>query len=916
MSAERNGYNMKLLCCVLCVTAMLCTAMPPARGAEGGAVFIDNTDAAFSRFGNWIETRWNDGYFGVNYCADPDPAANAESWARWDCAVTAGMYEVYLRWAEPYGNAPTDAPVTVRTQNGEEAATVNQTEGGGEWRPLGTYALDGGSYVKLSAASAGYTIADAVKLVPAEPPADAPIPAGMITQQSVNRAVGGNVRGFGMLARYDGGALRHVYFRRTSTAAANEPFTPIAHARVFDPDGTLVAYSEFTEQKTRTETRVLQIPNPRAGVYRVSFSGGRTGDLLEIGIPPTEIWGVRGEPMLGVTPNLPETLYLYAAETTRPRPGDEHGNTLPSGFIAVEAVGAAQAELFDPNGATLGSPSAPQGGGRKLLTVDAPVTDGIYKLNVGGAGFLTIDGVPGLLCPTEQAARALRGGTAARDGFVFAGALQARLYTAMRQLAAGDLAVNLTFPTVNDISWDTITDPRREALFYGRNGILSGLDAILSAQITDAEHPRFGQVVTAGGDRAVNALAAAVTQPGALNPAYGNAALARRAILNSMSELLWISGEDLPRTSDLRFTTYPVTGIIFSYHTLIAETYALLCQSSVLSAEQKEVWKQAVLAVGDKLADLKGYQSNQWSFMMLGHLRVYAATGEARFLGYFERQSRAYLTAPYTANSKYGQHPAGYFLEEAGPDGNYDSLNMYHTVAAYHIYKNLPAADDSLIAVLQAAIQKNFDFKKLFWIPQPDGTLFSPTAMNCRADAPLSSANYPGDTLARGEFPLAYRKFMFHSQAAHGNLNTAVINNDAWAADALKYFLPYKGAYDTSASQKGVWLNALLLAYDSDDGGVTAGELVTERAGGVWELPGVTAVKTSGGLYALVMYDVAGATAVPAGKFGGGATLFWSEGTGSVISSMKSKNAGDITHTCVTAVKADGGTYVSGGEHP
>ena len=134
--------------------------------------------------------------------------------------------------------------------------------------------------------------------------------------------------------------------------------------------------------------------------------------------------------------------------------------------------------------------------------------------------------------------------------------------------------------------------------------------------------------------------------------------------------------------------------------------------------------------------------------MMYGHLNTYAATGEERFRGYFETLMNAYLDNTFGPASKHGQHPAGYFLEEYGPDGNYDQLNSFCVVASYYKYRNLPGADPVLVEKLRRGIEKDLQFKSCYWLVQPDGGICSPNALNCRTDGNLASPSWPGDYIA------------------------------------------------------------------------------------------------------------------------------------------------------------------------
>ena len=78
---------------------------------------------------------------------------------------------------------------------------------------------------------------------------------------------------------------------------------------------------------------------------------------------------------------------------------------------------------------------------------------------------------------------------------------------------------------------------------------------------------------------------------------------------------------------------------------------------------------------------------------MLYEVITYLTTGNPRFLGIFEREMTAYVDNTYGPASKFGQHPAGFYLEEYGPDGNYDHLNFYCVCVCYYFYRDMKNAN-------------------------------------------------------------------------------------------------------------------------------------------------------------------------------------------------------------------------------
>ncbi|MBB6673816.1 hypothetical protein [Cohnella nanjingensis] len=763
------------------------------------------------------------------------------------------------------------------------------------------------------------------------PPTTDPLPqypGFPVYQASKNKLLTGGVGGFGMLAAYAAPGPGQVLVRRTTQVPAKEPFKPIALARVFDPEGRLVAWHEFTDQSTGTAEQTLDIPDGPAGIYRVSFSGGRDGDLLEIALPETEVWGVRGEMALGVTATTPRTSYLYLPRTV---------NT-----FFMESMGIPTARVYDDQGAWLGTPA--NHNGRFTFSVNHAPADTVWQLQIDAASgeALVFDGVPALLTPTKEAALALKGGTVEADGLLVAGPVQAKVRNAMKALQQEDLTVNLTFPT--EVPAD-LENPIVEALNYGKYGFLMGMKPALDRQTMNADSPYYGAILDVDPNNKPNPipeplswetflhpailspwdaenLATAVATPGTLNPAYGNRALANRAALAAMYHLVSTQGDDYIRENNLQNGTAPLTHAFFVYRN-VAKTFALIKDD--LSPAVRDAYRDALISTGDRMGDYKGYQSNQWLHTIDGHLYTYLATGEARFLGYFERMMTSYVEGTHGANSKFGQHPAGYFLEEYGPDGNYGSMNEYELTSLYYEYRELPEAKPALAEKMRNAIQKDLEFQSYYWLPQPsgvaNGTFLSPSAMNARTLSYLSVPSYPGLFLAHPDFPLALARYNKIKEPAAGAGDAQIfphlINNEDWAKRLLEWAIPKKDTFYDNTN--GTWASDLHKAYERPDT-VEPAVLPVDQQRGTWTLPGNVAWKR-GNLYGAVFYDITGADAIPAqSRVGGGPTVFWSEGTGTVVNSTKNSRSGavntvdDLSFTGIYGYDNNGNLFSSGKE--
>lgn len=127
-------------------------------------IIIDNTDAACSFDVTWTQSTYNTGFYGTNYAHDGTTTADPAKWAKWTPTIPAtGYYNIYMRWPAAANRAKA-APVEIQHGEGTTTVTVDQTINNASWRYLGNFLLmpGTGSYVKISASSEGYTMADAV----------------------------------------------------------------------------------------------------------------------------------------------------------------------------------------------------------------------------------------------------------------------------------------------------------------------------------------------------------------------------------------------------------------------------------------------------------------------------------------------------------------------------------------------------------------------------------------------------------------------------------------------------------------------------------------------------------------------------------------------------------------------------------
>jgi hypothetical protein len=730
------------------------------------------------------------------------------------------------------------------------------------------------------------------------------------------------ISGVGVLGYFEDGGPKEVYVRRETSilSPASQRFKAFCTARVIDPDGKVVCYYDFSDQNLADEAIVMKVPNGRSGIWRLSYINGLNNvDDITFGIPQTDAWGIRGEMTMCFTEKTDKEWYMYiprTAERVNVSTGGSQGNSI---------------KIYSDQGVEFQRISDRY----YRYFIDVERTDVVWKVVFDGTtnAFLTFcEGVPGVLCPTEAMARKLKGGVVESGGLLVGGGLQARTRTEMLKIKDENLTVNLNF---EENIPDYVTDYDIEALPFGLYGGLSSLQNGLSGQILDYTSPYYGAFGTDTAGRAswenfhwggrhtmseMASLASLAAVPTKLNPAYGNEALMNRSILAAFSHFVSLSPEDLEREgaeglgggTSQQF--WPVTHVFFIYPAQ-AEAYNLL--KGKIDPVTAQVWRDALVVMGDKLANLTQTLTNQWNEVTYGHLQVYMATGEERFLRYYERNIGAICKDNLSVSgSSLGQDAAGYFYELSAPDGSYQQLSLYNVVAGYYDYKDLSNANPALVERLRDSIERAVKFESLYWLPEPNGRIISPTAVNGRTTMMMCNEGYPGIYLAAVEFHLAagLANILPLTPLDFTKAKTMpfiAINNSPVAKELVKYGLEGEdNAYPTS-SLSGSWTPRLFRAYIRPERASPVNPPVLEEQG-VWDLNGQLSLKQNG-LYTMTYYKCPSTTqsyrsALP--------FSVWGEGIGSVIISNKANNTANlevpkIGFSGIVTQKLDGSYYTS-----
>ena len=552
--------------------------------------------------------------------------------------------------------------------------------------------------------------------------------------------------GWGVIAEYGDGGPGELTITRNTLPGLPPPdywkrWGRLCSLRVYDPEGFLMAYVEMGDQSEAAKTYTVALPKGKAGRYRFSMSGGFVNvDTFAFKIPDPLAWGVRGEKILKlVGRNLPEKMFMAFAPTS-----DRYyltGNNVSWNVAGEEGRSQHGAK------ATMGQRRP----GEEIVELTIDRSKGWMSLYC--------DGLPNTLSPTPEMAKRIMGGAvAAKDGTLCEGPLQAKLWDACVRIAASE---------------DLTCTPEESAKFLATLGAWESKS--ITNTVYDATRSAFGYAATAGFGKTrgfdfyhYDTLR---YQPGNLakfaadNP--GDERALKRAAISAFVELAHMDGAAIMRETaegpffkEHGYSARPLAGqridcaTMFETMAGLGRGYKLL--KDRLPASIARVYREAVLDVCYKELGFLCYQSNQFMHIRECLNDVYCATGDA----HLERCLRMELEA-FVANhfhGKHGQHPAGFYLEEYGPDGNYDQMSLRPMSVIYNTYREMPGHDAGLVEKMKASIERNLDWRSLFEIVNPaNGRPYQLAfAMNHRTDGPTHFDSHHGLANLSNEFDMAY----------------------------------------------------------------------------------------------------------------------------------------------------------------
>lgn len=146
------------------VVALLATLAVSSSALAAAELIVDNTGSSVQVKGPWTTTTTTPGFYGADYVfRTPGDGSATVTWS-FPANAPGGKYELFARWSSG-PNRATNATYLVRFEGGAASVPVNQRDGGGAWRSLGSFDFQPGKGegVTLSDKADGVVVADAVR---------------------------------------------------------------------------------------------------------------------------------------------------------------------------------------------------------------------------------------------------------------------------------------------------------------------------------------------------------------------------------------------------------------------------------------------------------------------------------------------------------------------------------------------------------------------------------------------------------------------------------------------------------------------------------------------------------------------------------------------------------------------------------
>ncbi|MEA3402710.1 MAG: hypothetical protein U9R79_15835 [Armatimonadota bacterium] len=489
-------------------------------------------------------------------------------------------------------------------------------------------------------------------------------------------------------------------------------------ASIEAPEGvTLRAREEWDAEPATVLEEELELAAP--GVHQVRVVGWTRGLQVRVELPDSVGWGwcAQNGDFLAWE-GMPQALFAWV-------PPHAEQLRLQGGPLATrDDAGAALAELPEPGEAT--------------IRVDR--TEQLWRFELPeGASFSAAD-FPLILCPTPEAARAIRGSVEVLDdGTVVCHPFQRRIAELLPEVLApervGDTDGIVTPLASRRDAW--LADPMRSAILM--RSFLPAVEQWLRSQNLDADSHWGGSLAgweeridqpppgnrwdrlrgveglyagassnygSAARDLALGALHEAAT-----NPYAGREELLWRAAAAALRDLMVVAEDETwPGTADLD----PYPGMMaFALGGKTLPVYGLVAPH--MPQRIREVWTEAVRRLIDRAyPDGLVTCRNQSSHYLVAFQAFADGSGDPLYQTLARLYARRWVS---------GQDPSGYHMEAIGPDASYIGMTHWHEAVYYEMSRD-PVVLDS--------VRRSYSLFNHTVGPEPDGRMLGGFNFNHR----------------------------------------------------------------------------------------------------------------------------------------------------------------------------------------
>ncbi|MBT7302705.1 MAG: hypothetical protein HN849_24460 [Victivallales bacterium] len=450
------------------------------------------------------------------------------------------------------------------------------------------------------------------------------------------------------------------------------------------------------------EVAVINLPNAAAGVYQVRCA------------------------QTGTTTRLVTNGARFGVLACRARQSGirEGWLCVPAGVDALSfKTYAATVQAYDEQGRLLGDSKK-----RKALPVTAGQLVRLaikYQWENGAFGVL---GVPGILCPDAETARAIGGSVeTSADGRRFAHKFQVRMWDWMRARLPADFAIAPA--DLQPLAKQWLADPRNAGLL-GITGPFNFIPRILGEQDLDPESPGYGL----GTSTSWLGPAYVIDKP--FNPYRRQPAIVNRLVLQEFAQYLKMAengtfnGNDWDHYAGGDGLGFRKRAFQFGY------------VAPHVDRQLRDLWFEGAEKVMDCMGLRRVSCENQTSHWLLDHWLLAEGSGETVY------RDLAHWFAQALASPEWNLFMAtGYQQERYGPDATYQGLAAAQQ-AIYYRYSGDKTVRDGLRRV--------YDLFNHTVAPEPDGAMRGASNFSHRTTGSWVKKQYSaGVQLMAAELPEA-----------------------------------------------------------------------------------------------------------------------------------------------------------------